>query len=170
MFGESFFLYKIFPKNKKLNKYFFNYVEQKEPFEVEAIKGAFFFIPKKIIDKIGLLDDCFHFYYEETDFCYRHKLNGGKVYYLPTAEIIHIGGGSTSNNLWNMYKNQHIARVKFFSKHFNGLKYSIMIFLHWIGLLLRVPQNIIIGMLKFDKYYFKKSSCYLRSLFLFPRT
>lgn len=170
MFGESFFLYKLFPRNRRLNKYFLNYPNHSHPVEVEAIKGAFFFIPRKIFDKIGLLDERFHFYYEETDFCLRYKSTGGKVIYLPDVEIIHVGGGSTSNNLWNMFKNQHTARILFFNKHFSGLKYFLMIILHWIGLLLRVPQNIISGLLKFDKYYFKKAFCYLRSLFLFPRT
>lgn len=168
MFGESFFLYKAFLKNRRLNKYYLNYILNNEVIEAEAIKGAFFFVPKQIFDKVGLLDERFHFYYEETDFCYRHKQNGGKVYYLPNAEIIHIGGGSTSKNLWLMFKNQHIARLQFFGKYFRGIKYLTLVVLHEIGLLIRAPFNLLIGLVKFDTYFLKKAMCYLRSAFYYP--
>lgn len=62
--------------------------------EVEAVVGAAMLIPKKVIDQVGLLDERYFFYYEDLDFCRRVRRAGFKVYYLPTAEIIHYHGAS----------------------------------------------------------------------------
>ena len=43
-FGENFFLYKLFPGNRFLNRYHYNYSETDTPVEVDIIKGAFMFV------------------------------------------------------------------------------------------------------------------------------
>jgi len=70
------------------NKYYQNYHQQ------DWITGACFFIRKKIIDKIGLLDENFFMYVEELEFCYRAKRAGFETVYYPKAKIIHLGGKS----------------------------------------------------------------------------
>lgn len=65
-----------------------------KPVEVEVVTGAAMLIPKKVIEKIGLLDERYFMYFEDLDFCRRVKKAGFKVYYLPWAEIIHHHGAS----------------------------------------------------------------------------
>ena len=168
LFGESFFLYKLFTKNKLLNKYHLNDAELSDAIEVDALKGAFMFIPRDVLNKLGGLDERFYFYYEETDFCYRWKQIGGKVLYFPEAKIIHVGGASTDSNLWFKYSNQHISRIQFFQKHFVGLKYILAVILHELGLVLRFPLYFVMGLLKRDSSLIKKAGCYLRSIVVFP--
>jgi len=50
-----------------------------EPIEVESIIGAFMAVRKKTIDKVGMLDELYFFFFEETDWCIRMKkrLEGG---------------------------------------------------------------------------------------------
>jgi len=77
---------------------FFKYAPQgQEPIQVEAVTGAVFLIPRKIIKKIGLLDERYFIYFEELDYCRRVKKAGFKVFYLPTAEFIHFHGASGKN-------------------------------------------------------------------------
>ncbi|MCX6171125.1 MAG: glycosyltransferase family 2 protein [Ignavibacteriales bacterium] len=168
LFGENLFLYKLFPVNKYLSKYHQNYTNQNFPVEVDAVKGAFLFMDREILKRLGGLDERFHFYYEETDFCYRWKNLGGKVYYYPGAEIVHIGGASTDSNLWFKYSNQHISKIQFFQKHFHGMKLILALILHELGLILRVPLYIVSGLLKADSTLIRKAVCYFRSIFLFP--
>jgi len=61
---------------------------------VEAVTGAVMLIPRKKIGKIGLLDERYFMYFEDLDYCRKVKRAGFKVYYLPTAEIIHRHGAS----------------------------------------------------------------------------
>lgn len=67
---------------------------EKEPVEVEAVTGAVFLIPRKVIKKVGLLDERYFLYFEDLDYCRRVKKAGFKVYYLPEAQFIHHHGAS----------------------------------------------------------------------------
>jgi len=75
--------------------YFSKYApEGKEPVKVEAVSGGAMLIPREIINKIGMLDEKYFFYFEDLDYCRRANQAGYKIYYLPTAEIIHEHGAS----------------------------------------------------------------------------
>ncbi|MFA5047652.1 MAG: glycosyltransferase family 2 protein [Patescibacteria group bacterium] len=87
---------KIFPRLKSVDNYLatdFDYAKEQT---VDQVMGAFMLIPKKVIDKIGLLDENFFIWFEEVDFCRRVWSGGYKVYYSPAIKIIHHGGQSFS--------------------------------------------------------------------------
>ena len=62
--------------------------------EVDVVTGAFLFITRKTFEALKGFDERFFFYMEETDLCYRHKKNNGKVIYYPETSIIHLKGKS----------------------------------------------------------------------------
>ncbi|MBM3205309.1 glycosyltransferase family 2 protein [Candidatus Shapirobacteria bacterium] len=64
------------------------------PVEVEAVVGAVFLIPKKVVDQVGLFDERFFMYFEDLDYCRRVKQKGFKVYHYPQSEFIHEHGAS----------------------------------------------------------------------------
>ena len=66
--------------------------EGKGPSEVEAVTGAVFLIPRKILAKVGLLDEHYFMYFEDLDYCRRARKAGLKVFYVPQAEFIHYHG------------------------------------------------------------------------------
>ena len=47
--------------------------------ETDFVSGSLMFIKKKVIDRIGLLDESYFMYYEEVDFCYRAKKAGFRI-------------------------------------------------------------------------------------------
>jgi len=51
--------------------------------------GTALCVKKEVIDKIGLLDDIFFMYFEETDWNFRAKKIGYKNYYVPTTIVYH---------------------------------------------------------------------------------
>lgn len=63
--------------------------------EVDFISGAAFFAKRKVFEKIGLFDNRYFLYYEDADFCYRSKMAGFKVFYIPDAIIFHENASST---------------------------------------------------------------------------
>ena len=65
-----------------------------KPIEVESVSGGAMLISKKVIEKIGLFDERYFMYFEDLDYCRRARKAGFKIWYLPTAEIIHEHGAS----------------------------------------------------------------------------
>lgn len=86
------FLYHYgYRKNYKLEKY--NKVK-----EIFSAKGACMLFPRKVLEKVGLLDEDFFIFFEETDLCFRIWLAGYKVIYEPSSVIYHVVGGDTTSS------------------------------------------------------------------------
>ena len=66
----------------------------KTPIEIDSCIGACMLIRKKAIDQTGFLDDRYFFFLEETDWAYRMKKAGWKIYFVPAARIFHAQGKS----------------------------------------------------------------------------
>ncbi|MCL5411601.1 MAG: glycosyltransferase family 2 protein [Patescibacteria group bacterium] len=61
----------------------------KEVKEYDYVGGCCLLIKKETIDKVGLLDERFFAYFEESDWCFRVKEIGQKVLGAPKAKIWH---------------------------------------------------------------------------------
>lgn len=59
-------------------------------------KGASMMIKREVIHKLGLFDDDFWSYYEETDLCSRMWLAGYECWYYPKAIVWHAVGGTAT--------------------------------------------------------------------------
>jgi len=169
LFTDSFFLSKIFRKSKFFNKNALSFASISQFVEVDVIKGAFMFCKADDIRELNGFDKRFYFYSEELDLCKRFKNSGGKIIYFPETSIIHIGGATVKNDEFFFYKNQTIARIQYFQKHFFGIKYLLIITLYYMGIIIRIPIYFIIGLLTFKKNYISKSRHYIRQLFYYPK-
>lgn len=63
--------------------------------EVGNANGACMFVRTKVFKDIGILDDDYYLYWEETDFCQRAKLAERKIYYAPRALVWHKVAGTS---------------------------------------------------------------------------
>lgn len=61
---------------------------------VDVISGAAMFVRRSAMAAVGLLDEAFFFYGEETDWCRRFKKAGWKIVFAPIPEIVHFGNGA----------------------------------------------------------------------------
>lgn len=84
--------------------------------KIEYITGADIMFRKKVLDSVGLFDENFFMYFEETDLCKRIKNFGFDVKLVKNAKIIHKEGKSNNNNL---LKKQWFKKSEFyyFKKH-----------------------------------------------------
>jgi GT2 family glycosyltransferase len=84
-----------YPKRAKrmLGKYF----RHDENLECDWVNGAFFLLPRKIIDQLPgkKLDDRFFMYGEDQLWCEQIKKMGNKILFYSGTTIIHINSGST---------------------------------------------------------------------------
>jgi GT2 family glycosyltransferase len=62
--------------------------------DVDVVTGCYMLVRRSAMDEVGLLDESFFFYGEETDWCRRFKRAGWVVRFVPVGEIIHIGNAS----------------------------------------------------------------------------
>jgi len=69
--------------------------------EVFAACGASLLMRREMIDEVGLLDDDFFIYYEDTDLSWRAQLYGWKVVFSPEAYVRHIHCGT--NTEWSPF-------------------------------------------------------------------
>ena len=63
--------------------------QYKEPSEVDWIHGCAMMIKREVFEKIGLFDERFFLFYEETDFCCQAAKNGFKIVAVPQSVIYH---------------------------------------------------------------------------------
>jgi hypothetical protein len=63
---------------------------------VDWISGACMLMRRDALEDVGLLDESFFLYYEETDWCKRAGEAGWEARHLPTVSIVHIGGQSVA--------------------------------------------------------------------------
>ena len=63
--------------------------------EVDWVGGASMIMRKQMLDEIGLFDETFFLYFEETELCLRAKRKGWSTWYVPEASVGHIGCAST---------------------------------------------------------------------------
>jgi len=66
-----------------------------EPSSVDWVSGAFMMMRREIIDQIGLLDESYFLYYEETDFTLRARRAGWSCWHVPESRVVHLVGQSS---------------------------------------------------------------------------
>ncbi len=67
---------------------------------VDWLAGASLMMRQSVLDQIGLFDEAFFLYYEETDLCRRAALAGWPTDYVPESRVAHIGSVSTGMKTW----------------------------------------------------------------------
>ncbi len=79
--------------------------------EVQFITGCLMLIPVKVLKKVGLLDESFFLYEEDTEFCLRVMKQGYRLLYVDDAVIYHKISASTQKN--TTLKSYYELRNKF---------------------------------------------------------
>lgn len=107
--------------------------------ETGFVSGAALFISRKVIEKIGFLDEKYFLYYEDADWCVRAKKAGFKIMYQPKAIVHHQESTATKKGSPNYYYYFTRNRLYFIAKFFNPIKAVWLYFLETI----RAVKNII---------------------------
>ncbi|CAH0121702.1 N-acetylglucosaminyl-diphospho-decaprenol L-rhamnosyltransferase [Paenibacillus sp. CECT 9249] len=117
-FYYAFGFSKLFPNNPRFNQYQLGYLSPDEEYEIDCLVGAFMLVRKETIDEVGMLDETFFMYAEDTDWCYRIKQAGWKNYYYPRTTIMHYKRASSRNEPLRITYEFHRSMVIFYNKHY----------------------------------------------------
>lgn len=88
-----------------------------EPTEVDHLLGACLMVRREIVDQIGLLDENFFMFLEETDWCYRIKKKGWCIFWVPDGRITHYGQQSVSGDPVRFVPMLYRNYCRFIEKH-----------------------------------------------------
>ncbi|MFT4539658.1 MAG: N-acetylglucosaminyl-diphospho-decaprenol L-rhamnosyltransferase [Planctomycetota bacterium] len=105
-------------------------LEEAEPYEIEWPAGASMLIRREVFEDVGLMDEDYFLYFEETDFCLAAHRSGWTSWYVPKSRVIHLVGqatGVTSDciSTRRMPRYWFESRRRFFTKN-HGLLYALM--------------------------------------------
>jgi N-acetylglucosaminyl-diphospho-decaprenol L-rhamnosyltransferase len=114
---EYLFLRKLAPRSRALNSFYGAGFAYDGPLEAEFLMGAVLLVRREAADAVGLFDEDFFMFSEETDWCYRFQQAGWKVLFTPDAEFVHVGGASTKRNWGPMFREQVRGHLRFLAKH-----------------------------------------------------
>ena len=67
---------------------------------VDWLAGASVLMRRDVLDQVGLFDEAFFLYFEETDLCRRAALAGWPTFYVVESRVMHIGSVSTGMKGW----------------------------------------------------------------------
>jgi GT2 family glycosyltransferase len=113
-------------------------VDYHAPVEVEAVLGACLFVRREVVEQVGMIDEGYFFFLEETDWCHRIRARGFRIVHLPDAFVIHLYGESTKKKTPLRTRIEfYRSRYLFFRKNRSRAAYLA---LRWI-----VMAKILIG-------------------------
>jgi len=130
-----------------------------KPMETDKIEGSCMLIRKEVFEKVGLFDERFFCYYEETDLCFRAKKAGFKVKYCPDANIWHkvassMGGRTSPIRIYFLARNRFLFIAKNFPEELWKHILYIAFYEFWFKL----------GIYSLYHKDFKALQCYLTGL------
>ncbi len=114
---EYLFLRKLAPRSRALNALYGAGFDHEEVREAEFLMGSVLLVRREAADTVGLFDEDFFMFSEETDWLYRFRQAGWKVLFTPDAEFVHVGGATTRQNWGPMFREQVRGHVRFLAKH-----------------------------------------------------
>jgi len=89
--------------------------------KVDWLSSACLLLRRTALTQVGLLDEQYFIYGDETDLQYRLIKGGWSVYYLPHATTIHFGGRSLDR--WRRRRMVYRGKMLFFKKNYDPLRH-----------------------------------------------
>jgi GT2 family glycosyltransferase len=90
------------------------------PREVDWVSGACLLVRRRHAEAAGLLDERYFLYCEDVDFCAAVRATGGRVYFTPAAEIVHLRGRSGLADPGARNDSYRRSQLAFYEKHHPG--------------------------------------------------
>jgi GT2 family glycosyltransferase len=139
---EALRLSRVFPRSAFLSGEHMFYFAHDREIMVEGLAGCFMLVRRKAIDEVGLFDEQFFLYCEETDWCKRFRAAGWLIAFCPEAEAIHAHRASSSKDPVFFAKVQIQSRLIYWRKHHSPLEVAGFRLAHvliWLRRMLAAP-------------------------------
>lgn len=145
-------LARLFPNDQRFTGYLLNHLDNDKINEVKAVSGSCMLIRRDVVDQIGYLDERYFAYQEDTDYCIQARQAGWKVFYVPTAQVVHYGGrgGSGVNPYFGVYQ-WHRSYYLYYRKNL-AKDYPFWFHpLYYLVMLVKMMFNLMVVLLSREK-------------------
>ena len=136
------------------------------PHQTPYAHGAAMMLKRKVIDKVGLMPECYFLYYEELDWSMMIARAGYEIWYEPASTIYHKESQSTGQN--SPLRTYYITRNRLLlvKRNFSGLeKYMAYTYLHIVVATRDILKYIIKGQMDLLKATIKGLQDFANSQF-----
>ncbi len=117
-FFDALQLRRFFPGSRIFGREQMTYWGYDDVREVDWITGCSLMLRKQALDQVGFLDERYFMYAEECDLCFRLKKNHWRVFFEPSAAIIHYYGRSALSHRSLGVHEKNITRYYFESRYY----------------------------------------------------
>jgi N-acetylglucosaminyl-diphospho-decaprenol L-rhamnosyltransferase len=114
---EYLFLRKLAPRSRLFNAFYAGGFDHDAACEAEFLMGSALLVRAEAVEAVGGFDERYFMFSEETDWCYRFREAGWKVWFFPGAEAVHVGGATTKQNWGPMFREQVRGHLRFLAEH-----------------------------------------------------
>ncbi len=105
------------PWPRFLGKYEMNDWKRDTERDVDVVTGCYMLVRRAVLPEVGLMDESFFFFGEETDWCESFRKRGWRVRFAPVGEIIHYGGASAKQLNYRRENLLNVALLRLHYKH-----------------------------------------------------
>jgi len=145
-------LSRLFPHDRRFAGYLMTYLDENLTHEAEAVSGSCMMIRRQVIEQIGYQDENFFAYQEDTDYCRRARLADWKVFYDPSAQIIHYGGEGGSNvQPFRSIIEWHRSYYLYYRKHFAKDYLFVFNAIYYFGMLVKLGLSLFVNLFRKKK-------------------
>ncbi|HNS20231.1 MAG TPA: glycosyltransferase family 2 protein [Sedimentisphaerales bacterium] len=138
------YLYKLFPRSRLFGRERMTWWQRDDERDVDVVTGCFMLVRREAIEQVGVMDEQFFMYAEETDWCYRFRQAGWRLLFSPVGEIIHLGGQSSKRVGVEMTVQLRLSILRFLRKHHGRAYYRLACLLVFAFFAVRIPGWLIV--------------------------
>ncbi|MDQ7780142.1 MAG: glycosyltransferase family 2 protein [Planctomycetota bacterium] len=138
--SRLFYAAKIFPQSPTFAAHRFAVCDWEAATWTDWVTGACLLIRRETIDEIGLMDEGYFLYYEETDWCRRARRSGWRVLYWPGASVVHHGGQSVAQHAPLSLEHSIAGLLRYYCKHHRAFDVVVVHLALIVALLVRATR------------------------------
>jgi len=151
VFCRALALDTLFPRSRLFGGRLMTFWPHNNVCRVEVLNGCFWMVRREALNKVGLLDENFFMYGEDIDWCKRFHDAGWMVVFFPDAQVIHYGGGSSSNAPVRFYLEMQRADLQYWKKHHSRPAWIGYLLITLLYQIVRISGQTVIYILKPSK-------------------
>jgi len=118
----------------------------------EHLDGAALLVRTAGLRQVGLMDEAYWMYCEDSDWCLRFRRAGWELHYVPQARMMHHHGASSKNTRGEMIASYNLAAARYFRLHQGPLEGLLARWLGLLGTSLRLVGSMLGAILTAGQY------------------
>ena len=117
LFYQTVGLSRLFPRSSRFGRHNMGHLPESDVHEMDAGTAACLMLRRSALDRVGFFDPRYFMFGEDLDLCYRLKLGGWKIFYVPMASATHQVSPPSRDRQRQISYERHRAMWTYHFKH-----------------------------------------------------